>query len=210
MTEQTCRKLRTNLSPIPSGIRRHDAGVSRLTYHLADIVIFKQSTSKLDLLVQTSLGADKMRYAAITHAWSTSLARTKGFARAMTVAATLGLTWSGLAGLGLVGGAGLVMGIATPAHASCLIAGVPRNDISDVNCLEAQRTGCVRNMLTPMQYSNCLAANRNKRASCVINGQVRDDLSPLDCEEANATGCVRRLLSPVQYKNCLDAQPVRR
>ena len=151
-----------------------------------------------------------MRSAVVTSTRSTSSTRTKGLIRAMTVTATLGLIWSGLAGVGLIGGAGLVIGVATPAQASCLIAGVQRDDISDGNCLEAQRTGCVRSMLTPNQYRNCLAANRNKRASCVINGQVRDDLSPLDCEEATATGCVRRLLSPVQYKNCLDAQPVRR
>jgi hypothetical protein len=151
-----------------------------------------------------------MRYAVISQAWSASLTRTKGLVRAAAVVATLGLTGFGLAGLASVGGAGLVMAVATPAYASCLIAGVSRNDISDADCMEAQRTGCVRNMLTPMQYRNCLAANRNKRASCVINGQVRDDLSPLDCEEAIATGCVRRLLSPTQYKNCLDAQPVRR
>ncbi len=65
-------------------------------------------------------------------------------------------------------------------------------------------------MLTPEQYTNCLAANKNKRASCVLNGTVRDDLSAADCEEARATGCVRSLLTPAQYKSCLDAQPVRR
>jgi hypothetical protein len=154
-----------------------------------------------------------MRYVVVTHARSASLTLTKGLVRAATVVstvATLGMTWLGLAGPGFVGGAGLVMAVATPAYASCLIAGVPRNDISDDDCLEAQRTGCVRNKLTSTQYTNCLAANRNKRASCIINGQVRDDLSPQDCDEANATGCVRRLLSATQYKNCLDAQPVRR
>src|SRR5262249_14748121 len=105
---------------------------------------------------------------------------------------------------------GLTITIATPAQARCLIAGVMRNDIADDDCLEAQRTGCVRHMLTDTQYRNCLVANTNKKPTCVIAGQVRDDLSPLDCDEAKATGCVRRLLSAAQYKNCLDAQPNRR
>ena len=83
-------------------------------------------------------------------------------------------------------------------------------DISDDDCLEAQRTGCVRSKLTPVQYTNCLEANRNKRPTCVLAGTVRDDLNEQDCEEAKATGCVRRLLTPAQYKSCLDAQPVRR
>ena len=116
----------------------------------------------------------------------------------------------GLSVTGLVGGVGLSIATSTPAHARCLIGSVPRNDISDDDCLEAQRTGCVRHMLTPPQYTNCLAANQNKRASCVLNGTVRDDLSAADCEEARATGCVRNLLTPPQYKSCLDAQPVRR
>jgi hypothetical protein len=154
-----------------------------------------------------------MRYAIVTHAQSASLTLTRALVRAATVVSTvamLGVTWCGLAGPGLVGGASLVMALATPAHARCVISGDPRDDISDDDCLEAQRTGCVRNKLTPTQYTNCLAANRNKRASCTINGQVRDDLSPQDCEEAIATGCVRHLLTPTQYKNCLDAQPIRR
>ena len=67
-----------------------------------------------------------------------------------------------------------------------------------------------RAKLTPAQYTNCLAANRNKRPSCVIKGEVRDDLNGEDCEEAKATGCVRRLQNAAQYKACLDAQPVKR
>jgi hypothetical protein len=141
---------------------------------------------------------------------SASPTLTKSLVRAVSTVATLGVTWFALAAPGLLGGAGLVMTVATPARANCLIAGVPRNDISDDDCLEAQRTGCVRSRLTTTQYTNCLAANRNKRASCTINGKVRDDLSPQDCEEAIATGCVRRLLTSTQYRNCLDAQPVRR
>jgi hypothetical protein len=48
----------------------------------------------------------------------------------------------------------------------CTIAGVPRPDIDDSDCLEAQTTGCVRRLLTDEQYANCLAANR--RANGVI------------------------------------------
>jgi hypothetical protein len=131
-----------------------------------------------------------------------------------TAAATAALAISigsiGLSVTGLIGVAGLSIATTTPAHATCLIASTRRDDISDDDCLEAQRTGCVRHMLTPQQYTNCLAANQNKRASCVLNGTVRDDLSAADCEEARATGCVRNLLTPAQYKSCLDAQPVRR
>jgi hypothetical protein len=154
-----------------------------------------------------------MKYVIATHVKSTSLTLTKALVRAATVASTvvmLGVTSFGPGGSGLVGGAGLAIAIATPAHARCLIAGVMRNDIADSDCLEAQRTGCVRSMLNATQYTNCLAANRNKQPSCVIQGQVRDDLSPQDCEEAKATGCVRRLLTAAAYKNCLDAQPVKR
>jgi hypothetical protein len=154
-----------------------------------------------------------MKYAIGMHVQAASLTLTKALVRAAAVVSTvvaLGVTSFGLAGPGLVGGAGLLMATATPVHARFLIAGVQRNDISDADCLEAQRTGCVRHMLSDTQYTNCLAANKNKQASCVLNGQVRDDLSPQDCEEARATGCVRRLLNDTQYKNCLDAQPVRR
>jgi len=116
----------------------------------------------------------------------------------------------GLSVTGVIGVAGLSVAGTTPAHASCLIASVRRSVIPDEDCMEAQRTGCVRHMLTPQQYTNCLAANRNKQASCVLNGTVRDDLSAADCVEARATGCVRSLLTPAQYRSCLDAQPVRR
>jgi len=106
--------------------------------------------------------------------------------------------------------AGLAMAVTTPALATCFIAGVPRSDIPDNRCLEAQRTGCVRSMLTVDQYRACLIANQNKRPSCVLNGVVRDDLSREDCLEARRTGCVQDRLTPAQYKSCLDAQPVRR
>lgn len=92
----------------------------------------------------------------------------------------------------------------------CLIKGVRRTDIADSDCEEAQRTGCVRSMLTSTQYVNCLKANREARVSgqeCIIAGTVRRDLSALDCEEAKATGCVRRLLTAAQYTACLNAQP---
>ena len=97
----------------------------------------------------------------------------------------------------------------SPAQARCLIAGAMRNDIPDNDCLEAQRTGCVRHLLTEQQYVNCLAANKRameQRQICVIGGVIRNDLSPLDCKEAKATGCVRRLLTDAQYVACLNAQ----
>ena len=153
-----------------------------------------------------------MKYAIGTYTRSASLAL-EALVQA-TIAAVTAVTISvssiGLPATGLVGVAGLSIATTTPAHARCLIGSVRRDDISDDDCLEAQRTGCVRHMLTPEQYTNCLAANKNKRASCVLNGTVRDDLSAADCEEARATGCVRSLLTPAQYKSCLDAQPVRR
>ena len=137
----------------------------------------------------------------------------KGLVRAAAVAfmvVSFGVSSIGLSGLGLLGVSGLAITVAAPAQARCLLGGQIRNDIPDGDCLEAQRTGCVRSKLTESQYTNCLAANRNKQASCIIKGQVRDDLSREDCEEAKATGCVRRLLSATQYKSCLDAQPVKR
>jgi hypothetical protein len=153
-----------------------------------------------------------MKYATGTYAMSAS--RTlRALVRATAAAAaavTISVGSIGLSVTGLVGGAGLSIATTTPAHARCLIGSVRRDDISDDDCLEAQRTGCVRHMLTPEQYTNCLAANKNKQASCILNGTVRDDLSAADCEEARATGCVRSLLTPAQYKSCLDAQPVRR
>jgi hypothetical protein len=153
-----------------------------------------------------------MKYANGTYARSASLAL-KALIQ-MTVAAVTAITISlssvVVPATGLIGVAGLSIATTTPAHATCLIASTRRDDISDDDCLEAQRTGCVRHMLTPPQYTNCLAANQNKRASCVLNGTIRDDLSAADCEEARATGCVRNLLTPAQYKSCLDAQPVRR
>ena len=88
-----------------------------------------------------------------------------------------------------------------------------RDDIPDRYCLEAQRTGCVRTLLTEDQYKRCLKDNADAIAAgkaCIIGGQVRNDLSALDCEEAKATGCVQRLLTAAQYRACLDAQPPRR
>jgi hypothetical protein len=116
----------------------------------------------------------------------------------------------GRSGARLVLAAGLAMAITSPALATCFIAGVPRSDIPENKCLEAQRTGCVRSMLTVDQYRACLIANQNKRPSCVLNGVVRDDLGREDCLEARRTGCVQDRLTPAQYRSCLDAQPVRR
>jgi hypothetical protein len=135
------------------------------------------------------------------------------FVRATTAASAaiiISASSIGLSATGLIGVASFSIVTTTPAHARCFIAGQARDDISDGDCVEAQRTGCVRRLLTPDQYTNCLAANRNKRPSCVLNGVVRDDLSAQDCQEAMATGCVRARLTPAQYQSCLDAQPVRR
>lgn len=117
----------------------------------------------------------------------------------------------GSAGLRLLGATGLVIIAGTSVHARCLHKGVWRDDISDNDCLEAQRTGCVRSMLTQDQYISCLraVAEANEK-DCIIGGRVRNDLSNLDCEEAKATGCVRRLLTTDQYQSCLDAQPPKR
>jgi hypothetical protein len=60
-------------------------------------------------------------------------------------------------------GAGLSIAATTPAHARCLIGSVRRDDISVDACLEAQRTGCVRSLLTPAQYKSCLDAQPVQR-----------------------------------------------
>ena len=105
-----------------------------------------------------------------------------------------------------IGGGAVLSALSTPANARCLLNGAYRDDIaSGGDCLEAQRTGCVRHMLTEQQYSNCLAAQRTAHV-CIVNGQVRNEFTAEDCREAQATGCVRRLLTPAQYVNCLNAQ----
>ena len=150
-----------------------------------------------------------------THAKSASLGLAKGLVRAAAVASmvvTFGVGSVGSigpSGLGLLGVIGLAITAATPVQARCLIGGAMRNDIRDSDCLEAQRTGCVRSMLTPDQYISCLHAQEG-REDCIIGGRVRNDLSKLDCAEAKATGCVRRLLTTAQYQACLDAQPPKR
>jgi hypothetical protein len=109
-------------------------------------------------------------------------------------------------------GAALFALISSPAQARCLLNGQIRQDISSADCLEAQRTGCVRNMLNAQQYINCLEANRRVQQSgqaCILGGTIRNDLSASDCAEAKQTGCVRRLLTAQQYENCLAAQPSR-
>ena len=83
------------------------------------------------------------------------------------------------------------------------------NEIADSDCFEAQRTGCVRHLLTETQYRNCLAVNAQTQksgAACILHGQVHTEFSPEDCAEAKATGCVRRLLTPAQYVNCINVQ----
>jgi hypothetical protein len=146
------------------------------------------------------------------HAKSASLGLVKGLVRAAAVAfmiASFGVRSIGSSGLGLLGVSGLAITVAAPAQARCLLGGQIRNDIPDGDCLEAQRTGCVRHLLTPDQYTSCLQANKSANVSgrsCIIGGIVHNELSAEDCEEAKATGCVRRLLTPDQYRSCLDAQ----
>jgi len=152
-----------------------------------------------------------------THVKSASLGLAKGVVRAAAVASTvvtLGVGSIGPSGLGLLGVSGLAIAVATPAQARCLIGGAYRYDIADRYCLEAQRTGCVRSMLTPSQYTSCLKANKDaldQGRGCIDQaGRVRNDLSAEDCEEGLATGCVQRLLTAAQYRACMDAQPPRR
>lgn len=136
----------------------------------------------------------------------------KGLVRAVAIAfmgVSFGVSSIGPSGLGLLGVSGLAISVAAPAQARCLLGGQMHNEIPDGDCLEAQRTGCVRHLLTPDQYTSCLQANTSANASgktCIIGGIVHNELSAQDCEEAKATGCVRRLLTPAQYSNCLNAQ----
>ena len=147
------------------------------------------------------------------HARRASLGLAKGLVRASAAAfmvVSFGVGSAGLSGVGLLGVSGLAITVATPAQARCLIGGQLRNDIPDGDdCLEAQRTGCVRHLLTPDQYTSCLQANKSANVSgrsCIIGGIVHNELNARDCEEAKATGCVRSLLNSAQYRACLDAQ----
>ena len=146
-----------------------------------------------------------------TKAKSASLGLAKGLVRG-AAAASMVITFclgSVGPGLGLVGGSGLAAIVATPAQARCLLNGEVHNEIADNDCLEAQRTGCVRHMLTPEQYTNCLAANTRAQTqgqACIINGVIHNEFSAEDCQEAKATGCVRRLLTDAQYAACLSVQ----
>jgi hypothetical protein len=154
------------------------------------------------------MGGAKMKSVISTHAKSAFLRLAKGLVRAAAVASMI-VTFSfgsiGSYGLGWLGVSGLAITVATPAQANCLLGGAIRTDIPDSDCLEAQRTGCVRHLLTPDQYISCLKAQETADL-CIIGGKVRNDLSSLDCAEAKATGCVRRLLTDEQYSACVDAQ----
>lgn len=151
----------------------------------------------------------------ITNTKSAMRELTNAFRRAAAVVSMV-VTFAGFgvgpvpSGLVLAGVSGVALSAvtATTAHARCLIGGNMREDIANGDCLEAQRTGCIRSKLNREQYTNCLAANKPfKGKKCVLDGKVRGDLNDQDCEEAKATGCVRRLLTEKQYENCLDAQP---
>ena len=94
-----------------------------------------------------------------------------------------------------------------PALAGCLVGGVMRRDIIPADCPEAQRTGCIRRLLSEDQYAACLRAQPVASGrGCVVAGVLRKDIARTDCREAPATGCIRRLLTAEQYKNCLAAQ----
>src|SRR5262245_54606074 len=111
----------------------------------------------------------------------------------------------GPSGLGLLGVSGLIT-IATPAQAQCVIKGVLYHNIPrGPACLEAQQTGCVRHMLTPEQYRQCLLVNQQtQQRGCLVKGIIRYDIPPGNaCSEAQQTGCVRHLLTPQQYTNCM-------
>jgi hypothetical protein len=90
------------------------------------------------------------------------------------------------------------------AKASCVIAGQVRDDISDIDCPEAQHTGCIRSKLSAEKYMECLAA----QSTCLLGGRRRTDLPGNDCFEAERTGCVRHALSATGYQDCLSKQPV--
>jgi hypothetical protein len=141
-----------------------------------------------------------------------SLGLAKGLVRAAAVACIV-VTW-GVGSiepsvLGFLGVSGLAVTAATPAQARCLLQGTIHNEIADNDCLEAQRTGCVRHMLSDDQYKSCLKANDAANAggrSCIIGGIVHNELNDVDCAEAKSTGCVRRLLTDAQYSDCLSKQ----
>jgi hypothetical protein len=101
-----------------------------------------------------------------------------------------------------------VLSFATPsAHATCFFNGVKRPDLADRDCLEAQKTGCVRSMLTDAQYTACLTDFSQKKRNggvCILNGKVRSEFNATDCAEAKATGCVRRFLTDIDYQKCIN------
>lgn len=89
----------------------------------------------------------------------------------------------------------------------CVIGGVQRRDIAAGDCREAQTTGCIRRLLTPVQYRNCIVAQgRGAYPVCIAGGVRRTDIAPQDCREAARTGCIRRLLTAAQYQACRAAQ----
>ena len=92
----------------------------------------------------------------------------------------------GALGVGALG-ISMVVFTASPAKARCLVAGQIRDDISDVDCPEAQHTGCIRSKLSPAKYIECLAA----QPTCLLGGRRRTDLPGNDCFEAQRTGYVR-------------------
>lgn len=89
----------------------------------------------------------------------------------------------------------------------CVVAGVQRRDIAAGDCREAQTTGCIKRLLTPVQYRNCIVAqNKGSYPGCYVGGVWRTDIARQDCREAQLTGCIRRLLTAAQYQACRAAQ----
>lgn len=52
-----------------------------------------------------------------------------------------------------------------PLGKVCIVNGVPRRDILSTDCEEAQRTGCIRRLLSAQQYARCLAAQPGAAAA---------------------------------------------
>ncbi len=59
------------------------------------------------------------------------------------------------------------------ANPDCNIGGTVRTDIAQSDCLEAQKTGCIRRLLNDEQYGNCLAANRRKNGKVITIGKKK-------------------------------------
>ncbi len=89
----------------------------------------------------------------------------------------------------------LILALTAPAaQADCLLSGAVRPDIADgANCLEAQRTGCVRSLLTDDQYLDCqrvVAKAKVDGKLCVIDDVIYNEYDAAGCEQAKASADV--------------------